>query len=140
MSDTLTPREAAERCRVSLRTMRRWLAAGELEGATRDDEGRWHIPPAAILGRLPTGAVPEAPPPSSDELAELRAALELERTRRQAAERLADAERARAEAVERALEDVSLALRALSAGTETGAAQPPPEPERRRRRFGPFSW
>lgn len=139
--DTLTPPQAAKACRVSLRTFRRWLAAGELEGAYRDEDGYWHIPKTSILGRLPTGAPPEAEPARDDDdgmgsyVARLLSELEVERARRHAAEAIADAERARADAVERALEDVGLALRALAAGATDDDAEPT-EGTPRRRRWG----
>lgn len=126
----LTPREAAERCRVSIRTMRRWLAAGELEGAFRTADGHWNIPPHALMGRLPRSKPAPEPtpvvaaptsPPVGDAIVELRLELAIERERRAAAEQLADERGRRADelgqALERALGALEAHTRQLGAGT-----------------------
>lgn len=121
--DTLTPKQAAEACRVSLRTVRRWLSAGELEGAYRDPEGNWHIPHAAIIDRLPAGAAAEETDTRTRvalrvELEHARNELELERTKRIGAERLAEAAERLADAERRRADDLSSALKALMPGPE----------------------
>lgn len=49
----LTPREAAERLRVKVITVQRWLAAGKLRGS-KLPSGEWRIP-AAEVERLERG-------------------------------------------------------------------------------------
>lgn len=129
--DTLTRRQVADACRVSLRTVSRWLDRHELEGARQDDEGVWLIPRAAILGKLPTGA-PGEPPPAGPlpAIGSPKNADELERLRAEVSELRRRAEVAEAVARERgdALEDARLALRALAAGAPTPTSTPAPAP------------
>jgi hypothetical protein len=131
--DTLTRRQVADACRVSLRTVSRWLDAHELEGAHQDTDGVWRIPRAAILGRLPKGAPGEAPPAPGPPPAkgDPENADELERLRRENTElrhRLEVEATARSYA-DAALEDARLALRALAAGTPTDTPTPAPTPD-----------
>lgn len=102
MADYLTVKEVAEACDVSLRTVRRWLSNRELEGAFQDPEGerRWHVPPLAILDRLPSEADRDEANPKKrgtlkHQLVEARHALDLEVNRRIAAEKLVEAHKER---------------------------------------------
>jgi len=52
MTDYLTVNEAAARLRVSSRTIRRWIASGELE-AFRLPSGVLRIPETAVQAILP---------------------------------------------------------------------------------------
>jgi len=112
---TLTIAEAAKVCGVSISTIRRYLRAGRFPGARQEPSpvpgqpGQWRIPTEDVLG---VGLDRQRPAPSGhaedhqatgepagawadrDRVHALEHALELERTRRQAAELLA-AERAR---------------------------------------------
>jgi len=114
--DVLTRKQAAEACRVSLRTVSRWLVAGQLSGAYQDANDVWHIPVTAVVPHLPKKAPGEkTPKPTAlDEVAELRA---------QVADLLRRAEVAEAIAKERgeSLADARLALRALTAGDHSDA-------------------
>jgi excisionase family DNA binding protein len=112
---TLTVAEAAQVCGVSTSTIRRYLRGGRFPGARQDPSpvpgqpGHWRIPTddlvqAGLDRQQPTPsrhteqhqapADRAAAGPDSDRVQALERALELERTRRQAAEVLA-AERAR---------------------------------------------
>ena len=102
MADYLSVKEVAEACGVSLRTVRRWLANRELEGAFQDPEGekKWHIPPLSILDRLPSGSDTDEADPKKrgtlkHQLSEARHSLELEVNRRIAAEKLVEAHKER---------------------------------------------
>ena len=126
---TLTVAEAAQLCGVSTSTIRRYLRGGRFPGARQDPSsvpgqpGQWRIPigdaleaglarqqptPAAQADQHPPLGEPAGAWADRDRVQALEHALELERTRRQAAEVLA-AERARTivtlEAALRALED-----------------------------------
>jgi Helix-turn-helix domain len=125
---TLTVAEAAQLCGLSTSTIRRYLRDGRFPGARQDPSsipgqpGPWRIPPGDVLEAglarqlTPAAQAEQHPPPGEsadawvdrDRVQALEHALELERTRRQAAEVLA-AERARTiltlETALRALED-----------------------------------
>jgi Helix-turn-helix domain len=137
---SLTIAEAARLCGVSASTIRRYLAAGRFPTAHQQpspipgQRGRWRIPTQDLLaaglrpgqGRRPDQELKNEPSsgrtaarPGDDRVRELEHALELERTRRRAAEDLA-AERAHTiQTLERAL----AALHAQHAG-------PAPNPNR----------
>lgn len=120
--------EAARRCGIGRATMTRKLQAGEITGATRNDDGHWQVP---LTGLLAAGLRPDRPAlPEDDhqhgeddvgktgddvtaavELAELRGQLALERARREAAEQLAAERAAR-------IDDLRHVLRALEAPTD----------------------
>jgi predicted DNA-binding transcriptional regulator AlpA len=137
---SLTIAEAARTCGVSVSTIRRYLAAGRFPTAHQQpspipgQRGRWRIPTQDLLaaGLRPRQArTPdqdqEADRPSrqtvgqpvDDRVRELEHALELERTRRRAAEDLA-AERAHT------IQTLETALRALQAHR----AAPAPDQDR----------
>jgi excisionase family DNA binding protein len=152
---TLTVAEAAQVCGLSTSTIRRYLRDGRFPGARQDPSslpgqpGQWRIPTEDVLEAgldrqrpTPSGhaAQHQAPadPPGAwadrDRVQALAHALELERTRRQAAEVLA-AERARTivtlETALRALEDrrpepaTDQTATATSASSRSGAGQAP---------------
>jgi predicted DNA-binding transcriptional regulator AlpA len=158
---TLSIAEAAQLCGVSTSTIRRYLRAGRFPGAQQvpsrvpGQPGPWRIPTQDLLG---AGLDRQRPTPSGhaeerqsagdpldavadrDRIQGLERALELERTRRQAAELLA-AERARTiltlEAALRALEhrrpepaaDQTETAAAASLPSATGQApKPAPQP------------
>jgi hypothetical protein len=137
---SLTIAEAARMCGVSASTIRRYLAAGRFPGAHQPpspipgQRGLWRIPTQDLLaaGLRPRQArtidqVQKTEPsshrpagqPGDDRVRELEHALELERTRRRAAEDLA-AERAHT------IQSLEGALRALQAHH----AAPAPYPDR----------
>jgi hypothetical protein len=144
---SLTIAEAARLCGVSASTIRRHLAAGRFASAQRQpspipgQRGRWRIPTQDLLAaglrprqaRMPDQEQKHEPSggrragqPGADRVRELEHALELERTRRRAAEDLA-AERAHT------IQTLEGALRALQAHHATPApnpdrAPPPPAP------------
>jgi excisionase family DNA binding protein len=125
---TLTIAEAARLCGVSASTIRRYLAAGRFPGARQQSSpipgqrGLWRIPTQDLLeaglrppqARTPGREEDDRPSrqtvgqPVDDRVRELEHALELERTRRRAAEDLA-AERAHT------IQTLETALRALQA-------------------------
>jgi hypothetical protein len=135
---SLTIAEAARLCGVSASTIRRQLAAGRFPGAHQQpssipgQRGLWHIPPQDLLAaglrpgqarrpdqeqeHEPSGAR-TAGQPDDDRVRELEHALELERTRRRAAEDLA-AERAHT------IQTLERALRALQAHHTAPAPDP----------------
>lgn len=135
---TLTVRQAAKATRVSMRTIRRRLSAGEFPNATQDTSDRlmpWRIPVDDLLAAgmtlyAPTPADEDEPAPQvqheqRDELDVLRAEVAEWRRRAEVAEAIADERAAR-------IEDLGVALRALAAGS-------PIEDEdagQRRRRWG----
>jgi len=96
----LSLREAAERFDVSRPTLTKALKSGKLSGE-RDASGAWRVDVSELARvysprsaeKAEAGAPGGADPATARELAELRAALEVERARREAAETLA-AERA----------------------------------------------
>ncbi len=119
MSDdsTVTLAEAGRRSHLSVATLRRWLKADKLPGATYSPEG-WSIPVASLVdaGAWTSTTPPDLDSPDADalthlegEVARLNAALDAERTRREAA----DALRA---AAERNTDDLRTALRIIEAG------------------------
>lgn len=136
---TLTIAEAAQVCGVSTSTIRRYLRSGRFPNARQapspipGQPGQWHIPTEDVLE---TGLERHPPRPSShaqerqttgepagagtasDRVEALEHALELERTRRQAAEVLA-AERART------IVALETALRALEHRDPDPAADQP---------------
>src|SRR5215218_3017807 len=137
---SLTIAEAARTCGVSVSTIRRYLAAGRFPGAHQQpspipgQRGLWRIPTQDLVAaRLRSGQAPipgqelknqpssrrTAGQPGDDRVRELEHALELERTRRQAAEDLA-AERAHT------IQTLESALAALQAHH----AAPAPNPDR----------
>lgn len=126
---TLGLAEAARACGVSPSTVRRRRDALEALGATVSPAG-WVIPITALFG---VGLMPRVTPPDTPsslvvtpgttppgdipEVIELRQALTLERTRREAAEMLAAAERRRAD-------DLAQALRLLEPARPSPALVP----------------
>ena len=48
MSKLLTPSQAAERMSITVKTVYQYLNKGQLEGAFKDERGRWQIPESAI--------------------------------------------------------------------------------------------
>jgi excisionase family DNA binding protein len=143
----LTITEAARLCGVSVSTIRRYLAAGRFPTARQrpspipGQRGLWRIPTQDLLAaglrprqaRLPDQAPKHEPSsgrtagqPGDDRVRELEHALELERTRRRAAEDLA-AERAH---TIQTLEDALAALHAHHAAPAPNPdrATPPPAP------------
>ncbi len=144
---SLTIAEAARRCGVSASTIRRYLAAGRFPTAHQQpspipgQRGLWRIPTQDLLaaGLRPRHARTldqhqknepssrrTAGQPVADRVRELEHALELERTRRRAAEDLA-AERAHT------IQTLESALRALQAhhaapGRDYDRAAPSPVP------------
>ena len=137
---SLTIAEAAQMCGVSASTIRRHLAAGRFPTAHQQpspvpgQRGLWRIPTQDLLaaGLRPRQApIPDQAPknqptsrstagqPGDDRVRELQHALELERTRRRAAEDLA-AERAHT------IQTLESALRALQAHHPA----PTPDPDR----------
>jgi hypothetical protein len=143
----LTIAEAARLCGVSASTIRRYLAAGRFPSAHQQpspipgQRGPWRIPTQDLLAaglrprqaRMPDQEQKHEPSnrrragqPGADRVRELEHALELERTRRRAAEDLA-AERAHT------IQTLEGALRALQAHHATPAPNPdrptpPPAP------------
>jgi transcriptional regulator with XRE-family HTH domain len=149
---TLTVAEAAQLCGLSTSTIRRYLRDGRFPGARQDPSsvpgqpGPWRIPTGDVLEAglagqqpIPSAQAEQHPPTGEpadawvdrDRVRALEQALELERTRRQAAEVLA-AERARTiltlETALRALEDRRLeptadqAAAAIAASSRSGAS------------------
>jgi hypothetical protein len=135
---SLTIAEAARLCGVSASTIRRYLAAGRFPTAhqqpspIRGQRGLWRIPTQDLLAaglrpdqaRSPDQAQkteptsrPTAGQPVDDRVRELEHALELERTRRRAAEDLAT-ERAHT------IQTLETALRALQAHHPARAPNP----------------
>lgn len=101
----LSLREAATAFDVSRPTLTKALASGKLSGE-RDDTGAWRIDPAELARVYAPRKAAETPPeaaPAGAELVELRAALEVERAKREAAERLAEERRERIEDLRRLL-------------------------------------
>jgi hypothetical protein len=137
---SLTIAQAARLCGVSTSTIRRHLAAGRFPAAHQQpspipgQRGPWRVPTQDLLAaglrprqaRTPDREPKDEPPgrrtagqPVADRVRELEHALELERTRRRAAEDLA-AERAHT------LQTLESALQALQAQH----AAPAPNPDR----------
>lgn len=89
----LSLRQAAAAFEVSRPTISKALTAGKISGERDPATGAWRVDPAELARvyrpRLaPDGAAP--PAPDAAELIELRAALDLERAKREAAETLAE--------------------------------------------------
>lgn len=113
--------EAARHCSVSRSTLTRKLQAGEVPGATRGPDGGWRIPAKglAVAGLI----APPSPDDDGDQdddqlppaaqVAVLRAQLDAERTKREAAERLAAGAETLAEERAARILDLQQALRAL---------------------------
>ncbi|MGP5124708.1 helix-turn-helix transcriptional regulator [Glutamicibacter ardleyensis] len=91
--------ESAERCGVSRSTVRRYREQGKFPNAFKDSSGAWKIPledllavgwkPNAPAQPEPVSVPPEPVPERHNErVAELERALELERVKRESAERL----------------------------------------------------
>jgi excisionase family DNA binding protein len=148
---TLTVAEAAQACGVSTSTIRRYLRAGRFPSARQEPSplpgqpGQWRIPTEDVLGAgldrhrpTPSGHAQERQATGEpagawaarDRVHALEQALELERTRRQAAEVLA-AERART------ILALETALRALEHRRPEPAAESPRQLRQRRRRLAP---
>jgi hypothetical protein len=142
---SLTIAEAARTCGVSASTIRRYLAAGRFPTAHQQpspipgQRGLWRIPTQDLLAaglrpgqaRLPDQEQNNEPSsrrtagqPGADRVRELEHALELERTRRRAAEDLA-AERAH---TIQSLEGALAALRAHHAGPPPNSDRAAPSP------------
>jgi Helix-turn-helix domain len=144
---SLTIAEAARQCGVSTSTIRRYLAAGRFPGAHQQpspipgQRGLWRIPTQDLLaaGLRPGQAhLPDqqqrndplsgrtAGQPGDDRVPELEHALELERTRRRAAEDLA-AERAHTiQTLERALAALQAQHAAPAPNADRAALSPAP--------------
>jgi hypothetical protein len=144
---SLTIAEAAQMCGVSASTIRRHLTAGRFPTAHRQpspipgQRGLWRIPTQDLLaaGLRPRQApIPDqarknqpssrstAGQPGDDRVRELEHALELERTRRRAAEDLA-AERAHTiQTLEHALQALQAHHPAPTPNPDRGAPSPPP--------------
>jgi excisionase family DNA binding protein len=148
---TLTIAEAAQVCGVSTSTIRRYLRAGRFPSARQapsrapGQPGQWRIPTKDLLGAgldrgrpTPSGHVedhratgePADPRAVRDRVHALEHALQLERTRRQAAELLA-AERART------ISALEAALGALERRRAEPAAQQPATATAARSSSGP---
>lgn len=91
--------EAAERCGVSRSTVRRYREQGKFPNAFKDSSGAWKIPLEDLLAvgwkpNAPAQSEPVSVPPEpvperhNERVAELERALELERVKRESAERL----------------------------------------------------
>jgi transcriptional regulator with XRE-family HTH domain len=145
---TLTVAEAAQACGLSTSTIRRYLRGGRFPGARQDPSpvpghpGQWRIPtddlldaglarqqptPSRHAAQRQTAADPGGSLADSDRVQALEHALELERTRRQAAEVLA-AERART------IVTLQAALRAIE------HRRPEPSPDQTPRTTAASSW
>jgi hypothetical protein len=140
---SLTIAEAARLCGVSTSTIRRYLAAGRFPTAHQQpspisgQRGLWRIPTQDLLGaglrpgwaRLPDQEQKNEPwsgQPVDDRVRQLEHALELERTRRRAAEDLA-AERAHTiQTLERALAALHAQHAAPAPNPGRAALSPPP--------------
>ena len=141
----LTIAEAARLCGVSASTIRRYLAAGRFPGAHQQpssipgQRGLWRIPTQDLLAAGLRPGQAHGPDreqkneptsrrrggqPADDRVRELEHALELERTRRRAAEDLA-AERAH---TIQSLEGALRALQAQYAGPAPNSDRPAPFP------------
>ena len=127
MTDPATPSltltEAARAAGVSRSTVRRRLDAGDFPGAWREEERpyRWRVPVPELLAagidvQAPNRQDAPEEEPAGETLADLRAALAVERERRAAAEALAEERAAR-------VEDLRASLRQLEA--RTAAVAPP---------------
>lgn len=131
----LSLRQAAERFDVSRPTLSKALKAGTLTGERDDATGAWLVD-ASELARLyrprtaPAETAEVEAPPATAELAELRTALELERAKREAAERLADERGRHIEDLRRMLPAPTVA----APSHDSGAVTP------RRRTWWPSSW
>ena len=119
--------EAAERCGVSKSTVRRYREADRFPNAWKDQAGAWKIPLEDLLavGWSPIGpalSTPTEPVQESanERIAELERALELERVKREAAERIATQTQAN-------LADLRTALKMLE-GSSLSAHERAPEP------------
>lgn len=123
---SLTLREAADACSLSMKQMRRHATAGRFLNATKDARGQWRIPVTDLIaaGFHLHASPPTEPVPERDELDELRAEVADLRRRAEVAEALA---RERAEA----LDYERSALRELVAVTLAAAEHPTPEPPSR---------
>ncbi len=124
-----SPRQAAELCRVSEKTIKRKLASLAEHGATKDALGHWQIPYVALLavdglspGRPtpPEGASRDSDPPEMGSLVPASETVSLneiglqERLARAEAER--DSARREIETQTRAIDGLMLALRAIESG------------------------
>lgn len=143
---TLT--EAAERCQVSRSTIRRYREQARFPNAFKDPRSGWMVP---LTDLLAAGLNPAAPPAHDEpnapltehahasiehaqEVAQLRATLEIERAHRQAVEQIAS-ERLTA------LDDLRTALRMIEAAKPSPIPAGLPAPivtERARRPFWSF--
>ena len=88
----LTLGEAEKAANVSRSTLRRRLHAGDIPGAVRADDGSYAIPLAGLVevGLIDEDYTDSLALDAAVELAELRSELAVERTRRQAAEAIAE--------------------------------------------------
>lgn len=116
--------EAAELCGVSKSTVRRYRESGKFPNAFKDTGGAWKIPIEDLLAVGwspvdPTQSVPSEPVQNdaNERIAELERALELERVKREAAERISAQTQAN-------LADLRTALKML----EGAAVSVPPTP------------
>lgn len=134
--------EAAERCGVSKSTVRRYRESNKFPNAWKDQAGAWKIPLEDLLAVGwspidPTLSTPAEPVQESanERIAELERALELERVKREAAERIAAQTQANLADLRTALkmlegQAVSAPERAYEQPMSTPAEQPalrPPE-------------
>lgn len=135
-SFTLT--EAAERCGVSISTMKRRQAQGDFPNAWKDSRRRWRVPVPDLLAaglslsQPVTQEAPEPEAPASDdaELVELREQLKRERQNRQKAEEQAALYRDRVADLKHSLDVVERTVRLLEAPKPEEPAQPqPPQPQ-----------
>lgn len=116
--------EAAERCGVSKSTVRRYRESGRFPDAFKDDAGAWKIPLTNLLAVGWSPVDPESPPEPPENVAAervrvLELELEVERTKRASAERIAAM-------AETHLEDMRRALRMLE-GVRPVVTEPAPE-------------
>lgn len=122
----LSLRDAAARLSVSVATLRRWLRAGELDGAVQQRGAHgpeWFVPLATVESRLAGSRV--AKPATSSSASELAAAVEL-------VHRLElELATVRALAAERAqqLDQLHATMRTLML---TAGSEPASEPQRKR--------
>jgi hypothetical protein len=142
---TVSLGEAARTSHLSTSTLRRWLDADRLPGATRNAAGGWAIPVASLVeSGAWSGTSPVEEPDQDDAATEVAAIVGYTRAelldavgridelaaRTREAEKAADSERRLRESAERNADDLRTALRMLEAGPTrtTSTVEDTPEP------------